>query len=118
MTQVMAIVPRWDTELQTWLFDDPAKGLHRELFVGGIPEIIDAAVAAIPAARSGFRLVFSAGPFPGHQVQLDWVRGDQTGNWYRNVATGAEGWLCPALFKYFDEAPAQIYAKAEALAIE
>jgi hypothetical protein len=26
---------------------------------------------------------------------------------------GIEGWLCPALFKYFDKAPAELYAKAE-----
>jgi hypothetical protein len=26
-----------------------------------------------------------------------------------------EGWLCPALFRYFDEAPAELYVKAEAL---
>ena len=26
----------------------------------------------------------------------------------------AEGWLCPALFRYFDEAPEEIYVKAEA----
>jgi hypothetical protein len=25
-----------------------------------------------------------------------------------------EGWLCPALFKYFEVAPKEIYAKAEA----
>ena len=24
-----------------------------------------------------------------------------------------EGWLCPALFKYFDKAPSEIYVKAE-----
>jgi hypothetical protein len=27
-----------------------------------------------------------------------------------------EGWLCPALFRYFDEAPEEIYVKAEAKA--
>jgi hypothetical protein len=27
-----------------------------------------------------------------------------------------EGWLCPALFKYFDAAPKTLYAKAEPLA--
>jgi hypothetical protein len=24
-----------------------------------------------------------------------------------------EGWLCPALFRYFDQAPAQLYVRAE-----
>jgi hypothetical protein len=26
-----------------------------------------------------------------------------------------EGWLCPALFKYFESAPKTLYAKAQAL---
>lgn len=26
-----------------------------------------------------------------------------------------EGWLCPALFRYFDDAPAELYVRAEAL---
>jgi len=25
-----------------------------------------------------------------------------------------EGWLCPALFRYFDKAPPELYVKAEA----
>jgi hypothetical protein len=24
-----------------------------------------------------------------------------------------EGWLCPAMFRYFDVAPAELYVKAE-----
>jgi hypothetical protein len=27
-----------------------------------------------------------------------------------------EGWLCPALFKYFEKAPKEIYIKAEPMA--
>ncbi len=34
------------------------------------------------------------------------------GNWYWNESLGMEGWLCPALFKYFDTAPERIYAQA------
>jgi hypothetical protein len=26
-----------------------------------------------------------------------------------------EGWLCPALFRYFDQAPKQLYAQVKAL---
>ena len=39
------------------------------------------------------------------------------GNWYRGTVCGEEmiGWLCPALFHYFTEAPQKIYAKAEPL---
>jgi hypothetical protein len=28
-----------------------------------------------------------------------------------------EGWLCPALFKYFEKAPKQIYVQAKAKAV-
>jgi hypothetical protein len=35
------------------------------------------------------------------------------GNWYYSRELCIEGWLCPALFKYFDVAPQTIYAKFE-----
>ena len=67
----------------TWVFDDPAVGLVREPFVGGVPEMIDQLVAGIADADKGFRLLFSAREFPGYQKKMTWVRGDSTGNWYR-----------------------------------
>lgn len=98
----------------TWVFDDPRVGLYQEPFVSGIPEMIDSIVANIPNAEKGFRLLFSSAPFPGYQVELEKVREEYEGVWYRWADNG-EGWLCPALFLYFPEAPARLYAKAEAL---
>ncbi|GAB4139129.1 DUF6717 family protein [Thermopirellula anaerolimosa] len=98
----------------TWVFDDPAAGLKREPFVAGIPEMIDEMVRDIPNAEEGFRLLFSTQPFPGYTHKLVWRRGDQTGNWYYSEQFQKEGWLCPALFKYFRQAPKEIYVKAEA----
>jgi len=97
----------------TWVFDDPAVGLRREPFVAGIPEMIDEMVKDIPDAPKGFRLLFSAGAFPGHTHKLTWRRGDKSGNWYYCEQVGKEGWLCPALFKYFRKAPKALYVKAE-----
>ena len=97
-----------------WVFDDPAVGLNREPFVAGIDKMIDQLVASIPNAERGFRLLFSATPFPGHTVRLDWRREESGGNWYFCPQLGIEGWLCPALFRYFDKAPAELYARAEA----
>ncbi|MGH7971928.1 MAG: DUF6717 family protein [Limisphaerales bacterium] len=37
----------------------------------------------------------------------------RVGNWYFSPEFKIEGWLCPALFKYFDQAPTEIYVKAE-----
>jgi hypothetical protein len=98
----------------TWVFDDSATGLVREPFVAGVPEMIDNLVAGIPHADQGFRLTFSANPFPGYQKKLTWLRGDSTGNWYRSEDPPLEGWLCPALFKYYRQAPKELYVKAEA----
>lgn len=99
-----------------WVFDDPRVGLVQEPFVAGADRMIDRVVADIPDADQGFTLIFSASPFPGHQIRLDWDRGDSDGNWYRAEALGMEGWLCPALFKYFAEAPSSIYVQVKPLA--
>ena len=97
----------------TWVFDDPAVGLRQEPFVAGIPEMIDQMVEGIPNAESGFRLLFSPRPFPGHTHKLTLSRSDQGGAWYYSEEHDKEGWLCPALFKYYHEAPEAIYVKAE-----
>jgi hypothetical protein len=97
----------------TWVFDDPDKGLDKEPFVCGIPEIIDLVVRCVDNAERGFRLLFSASPFPGHTVKLVWLREEGGGNWYYSGQHKREGWLCPALFKYFATAPRELYAKAE-----
>ena len=99
----------------TWVFDDPRVGLSQEPFVSGIPEMIDALVSDVPNAERGFRLLFSAAPFPGFQAKLEKVREEYAGTWYQWVDYSAEGWLCPALLLYYPEAPAFLYAKGEAL---
>jgi hypothetical protein len=96
-----------------WVFDDPAVGLAREPFIAGIDSMIDKMVAEIPNAQRGFRAIFSASPFPGADYKLEWRRQEGGGNWYYNDRFKMEGWLCPALFKYFAEAPREIYVKAE-----
>ncbi len=37
------------------------------------------------------------------------------GNWYQTDSPAMQGWLCPALFCYFDEAPGELYLKAEVM---
>lgn len=96
----------------TWVFDDPDVDLVKEPFVFGIPEMIDDLVKDIPNAEKGFKLIFSKTPFPGFQRKLTWIREEYEGNWY-TINKEDEGWLCPALFKYFNEAPKEIYVKAE-----
>lgn len=99
----------------TWVFDDSRFGLVREPFVGGVPAMIDLLVANIPDAHKGFRMTFSAKPFPEYQKKLTWVRGDMDGNYYKIDDPPMEGWLCPAMFKYYDKAPPELYVKADPL---
>lgn len=115
MNQIQVIAPYWLEEADTWVFDDDRVGLVQEPFISGVPQMIDSLVAEIPDARRGFRLLFSSSPFPGNQRKLSWVREEMGGNWYRADEPPREGWLCPALFRYFEAAPAELYVKAEAI---
>ena len=96
-----------------WVFDDPAVGLDKEPFIAGIDTMIDKMTATIPNAEKGFRAVFSASPFPGYTEKLEWRRQESGGNWYYSDHYKMEGWLCPALLKYFATAPREIYVRAE-----
>ena len=110
---LMVIAPYWYQG--TWVFDDESVGLDKEPFVAGVPEMIDGLVKNIPNARNGFRLIFSSAPFPDYQRELTWVREEYDGNWYRVQDQPTEGWLCPALLRYFDKVPEKLYVKAEQL---
>jgi len=94
-----------------WVFDDEEVGLVKEPFVSGADDMIDKMVANLQKPEDGFNLIFSEIPFPGHDLELDWVREDSGGNWYRSLSLDMEGWLCPALFKYFNEPPPKLYAQ-------
>ncbi len=94
-----------------WVFDDEKVGLVQEPFVSGVDDIIDKMVSEISNASEGFSLLFSSVSFPGHQAKFEWQREESGGNWYYIKNLEMEGWLCPALFKYFKGAPKNIYAQ-------
>ena len=96
-----------------WVFDDARVGLDKEPFVAGADTMIDKAVAGIAGAERGFLLLFSRTPFPGHHVTLEWRRNDGGGDWYYARELQQEGWLCPALLRYFGTAPARIYVQVK-----
>lgn len=98
-----------------WVFDDSTVGLQQEPFVSGIPEIIDLLIEnqEIANAQEGFKLIFSQTPFPGYNLELVWKSEEYGGNWYYCKQYDREGWLCPALFKYFEHAPQNIYCQAQ-----
>jgi hypothetical protein len=99
-----------------WVFDDDRVGLDKEPFVAGADTLIDKAITTkgIEDAETGFRLFFSAGPFPNYDLKLCWLREGDGGNWYASDDFKMEGWLCPALLRYFDAAPKEIFARFEA----
>lgn len=96
-----------------WVFDDPAVGLVREPFVAGADVMIDRMVEGIPDADGGFTLIFSAGKFPGFQHEVVRRREEFEGHWYSSEELGLEGWLCPALFNYFETAPERLYIQVK-----
>ena len=110
---IHVIAPYWDAAAGTWVFDDERVGLVAEPFVAGIPAMIDSLVETIPRARRGFRLLFSDQPFPGYQRRLRRLREEAEGYWYASDDPPGEGWLCPALFRYFEIAPPELYVRAE-----
>lgn len=91
-----------------WSFDDDRVGLKGEPFVLGIPEIINHYIHGNQCI-----ITFSADPFPNHNAIWIWCREEYGGNWYKDSRSGLEGWLCPALFRYFESAPKEIYLKLE-----
>ena len=79
--------------LEMWVFDDPRVGLSQEPFVGGADTMIDRVTADLPNAEKGE---------------------DGSGNVYYSSELDAEGWLCPALLRYFDERPPEIHVQIKA----
>lgn len=109
VNQINVIKPyKWEG---LWVFDDPNKGLDKEALIAGMPEMIVMATtkAGIKNPEKGFLVLFSKDPFPGYMLALDWVGEENGGNVYEWKSTGMKGWLCPALFKYFDTTPKTIY---------
>jgi hypothetical protein len=100
-----------------WVFDDPAVGLRQEPFVCGINEILEYWMAEDGllerALADGIQLLGSPEQFPRAKHHLTKLRQEMGGTWYHaenGTAKGMEGWLCPALNKYFDPSPGHLFA--------
>jgi hypothetical protein len=103
MNSLMVITPyRHGTK---WVFDDASKGLDKEPFVAGSDTIIE----ILALGRDTFTLVFSSQPFPSAKYRLKWTQEFMNGNWYHCPELQMDGWLCPALLKYFDTPPMEIF---------
>ena len=108
MNTINAISPyRWNG---LWVFDDESKGLDKEPFVMGADALIEGVVTQHELGDK-FILLFSKSPFLGYMLTLERIKEQMGGNWYYCPEQMMEGWLCPALFKYFDVAPELIFVQ-------
>ena len=129
MNQINVIAPY--RHLGGWAFDDDATGLLREPFVAGADIAIDKIVNQLEIKGDKIKMTFSASEFPGYDIKLEYLVWDWLGDgdFYCIVdqfdkkdgeIQHWEGdmfilWLCPALLKYFDDAPKESYVKVEEL---
>lgn len=116
MNQIMKISPYW--KYNTWCFSDDVTGLKDEPFVAGSDRIISELLRSkgiLQEAKEGFILTFSGDYFPEYDGMLHHFKTEGSGNWYKTTIGDVEytGWICPALFLYFSEAPKNIYVKME-----
>ena len=107
-----------------WVFDDFDRGLVREPFVAGIDKMIDAVLMAKGInGKNGFLMLFSDAEFKGAEIVVEWLRFECNGDIYQLKGLGAmadgfppmEGWLCPALRKYYKDAPDKLYVQAKGI---
>ena len=78
--------------------------------------MINELVKKIPNPNEGFRMIWSAVPFPSHTHSINRINREAGGVWYKmEQDPQLKGWLCPALFKYMSFAPEKIYLKANPL---
>lgn len=94
-----------------WSFDDPSVGLVAEPFVCGIPEIID----VFSGKADRVTATFSKEWFPSYEFILYLKREENGGGWYLAEVIDKEGWLCPAVLRYFETLPETIYVRIQPL---
>ena len=109
-TTIMTIYPYKYEGL--WVFDDPYMRLEKEPFVLRDDDIIDMMVLPLKNADDGLKLLFSKTDFDGSQHILTRLFSDDGGWHYLHKDSGMQGWLSPALFKYFNDAPEILYLAA------
>lgn len=119
MNQINIIAPY--RSMGGWAFDDDAVGLFREPFVAGADTAIDKIVKHFGIKTDKIKMTFSKDEFPEYQVKLIYDGFDGIPSWegggdyykIRDDNFDLRMWLCPALLKYFNISPAEIYVKVE-----
>ena len=113
MNNVYVIYPK-RSPMGVWTFTDESVGLTNEPFVGIINQFMDYMTKDIENADNGFPLYFSESKLPNTKMTLHKVEGDSNGTYYAFEELDMQiGWLCPALLKYFKDAPNIFYVGCE-----
>lgn len=103
-----------------WVFDDASRELVKEPFVAGADTVIDLMSGRVDnESIDKCTLIFAPFPFPSHKYKAVHKQADEyDGNTYTFVVPDTDEpimdfWLCPALLKFFDEAPKEIYVEVK-----
>ena len=97
-------------EHTVWVFDDPERGLEREVLTAGIDDMLD----LLAGDYDQLSILFSRKPFPGFQFELQRKGFMYYGGFdYYCPELDIEGWLCGATRKYFLFHPRRLYIQVE-----
>ncbi|MEN9259759.1 MAG: hypothetical protein Q6L60_02250, partial [Thermostichus sp. HHBFW_bins_43] len=90
-----------------WMFNDTSKDLYAEPFVEGSSEIFDC-IAEQCNYKNNMCIEFGD-CLEQWDYKLELIKKENGGAWYYCEDLDMSGWLCPALYKYFDYTPDVIY---------
>jgi len=88
-----------------WVFDDESKDLDKEAFVAGADTLLD------KLTDNGIEcvVVFSQHKFPDAEHMVEKMGPEMDGTNYYSKELDHVLWLCPALLKYFESPPEEIW---------
>ena len=93
-----------------WVFDDESKGLDKEPFIAGADTMLD----MLSGDHAECVITFSAKQFPGAEHVVKYVKPEMDGSVYHSDEYNHDLWLCPALLKYFETPPEEIWFQFKA----
>lgn len=88
-----------------WVFDDKTKELDKEAFVAGADTLLD----ILTGNSEKCTVTFSQHKFPGASNMVKHIGPELDGDIYYSEELKHTLWLCPALLKYFEKAPKEIW---------
>lgn len=101
-----------------WMFNDPRRDIYEEPFIAGADIMFDVMSKRIDRPEINFCFIlFANAPLPTCDVHAKHLKPDGYGGHvycvkqFTDQLIGFEFWLCPALLKFFPEAPKDLFVK-------